>query len=142
MIELRYFLSLSDISYKVKKILIINNILIDSIIKGIFEKKGHEVVCIDLSQVENTICEHFVICHGDSNTQVNAIADSIKKETIEQLSLRPFSVEGMINAEWVLLDYGQTVVHVFQKPFRMRYKLEELWGDGKVTRIEESNSQC
>jgi len=114
--------------------------LIDSIIKGIFEKKGHEVVCIDLSQVENAICDYFVICHGDSNTQVNAIAESIEKETIEQLSMRPLSIEGMGNAEWVLLDYGHTVVHVFQKPFRTRYKLEELWGDGKVSRIEESNS--
>ena len=115
--------------------------MIDSIIKGIFEKKGHEIVCIDLSQVENAICDFFVICHGDSNTQVNAIAESVEKETIEQLNMRPFSVEGMSNAEWVLLDYGQTVVHIFQKPVRMRYKLEELWGDGKVSRIEELNSQ-
>jgi len=115
--------------------------LIDSIIQGILEKKGHEVVCIDLSQVENAVCDYFVICHGDSNTQVNAIAESVEKETIEKLSVRPASVEGMANAEWVLLDYGQTVVHIFQKPFRMRYQLEELWGDGKVTRIKESNSQ-
>ena len=111
--------------------------MIDSIIKGIFEKKGHEVVCIDLSKVENAICEYFVICHGDSNTQVNAIAESVEKETTEQLNVRPFSVEGKGNAEWVLLDYGQTVVHVFQKPFRMRYQLEELWGDGKITQMEE-----
>jgi ribosome-associated protein len=112
--------------------------LINSIIKGIFEKKGHEVVCIDLSQVDNAICDFFVICHGDSNTQVNAIAESVEKETSEQLNVRPLSVEGMTNAEWVLLDYGQTVVHVFQKPFRMRYQLEELWGDGKVTHMQES----
>ena len=111
--------------------------MIDSIIKGIFEKKGHEVVCIDLSQVKNAVCDCFVICHGDSNTQVNAIAESIEKETGEQLRVRPVSVEGTGNAEWVLLDYGDTVVHVFQKPFRMRYRLEELWGDGKVTRVEE-----
>ena len=115
--------------------------MIDSIIKGILEKKGHEVVCIDLSQVENAICDCFVICHGDSNTQVSAIAESVEKETAEQLNLRPLSVEGTGNAEWVLLDYGQTVVHVFQKPFRKRYQLEELWGDGKVTRMEEFNSQ-
>ena len=115
--------------------------MINSIIKGIFEKKGHEIVCIDLSQVENAICDYFVICHGDSNTQVNAIAESVEKETTEGLSVRPYSVEGRENAEWVLLDYGQTVVHVFQKPFRRRYQLEELWGDGKVTRIEESSSQ-
>ena len=112
--------------------------MINSIIKGILEKKGHEVVWIDLSQVENAICDSFVICHGDSNTQVNAIAESVEKETTEQLSLRPYSVEGMGNAEWVLLDYGETVVHVFQKPFRTRFQLEDLWGDGKVTRFEES----
>ena len=114
--------------------------MINSIIKGILEKKGHEVVCIDLSQVDNAICDCFVICHGDSNTQVNAIAESVEKETVEQLNVRPFSIEGRGNAEWVLLDYGQTVVHVFQKPIRRRYQLEELWGDGKVTRIEETNS--
>ena len=112
--------------------------MIESIIKGITEKKGHEVVCIDLSQVESAICDCFIICHGDSNTQVNAIAESVEKETAERLSLRPISVQGANNAEWVLLDYGHILVHVFQKPFRLRYKLEELWGDGKVTRIEES----
>ena len=111
--------------------------MIDSIIKGIFEKKGHEVVCIDLSQIENAVCECFVICHGDSNTQVNAIAEAIEKEAKTHHNIRPYSVEGTNNAEWVLLDYGTTVVHVFQKPLRMRYKLEELWGDGKVTRVEE-----
>ena len=115
--------------------------MINSIIKGILEKKGDEVVCIDLSQVENAICDCFVICHGNSNTQVNAIAEAIEKETAKQLNVRPLSVEGRGSAEWVLLDYGQTVVHVFQKPFRMRYQLEELWGDGKVTRMEEFNSQ-
>ena len=115
--------------------------MINNIIKGILEKKGHEVVCIDLSQVENAICDCFVICHGDSSTQVNAIAESVEKETTEQLSMRPYSVEGKGNAEWVLLDYGQAIVHVFQKPFRKHYQLEELWGDGKITHIAESNSQ-
>ena len=115
--------------------------MIDSIIKGILEKKGREVVCIDLSHIENVFCDCFVVCHGDSNTQVNAIAESIEKETREQFSVRPYSVEGAGNAEWVLLDYGQTVVHIFQKPVRMRYKLEELCGDGKITRIEEPSIQ-
>ena len=94
---------------------------------------------IDLSQIENAVCSNFIICHGDSNTQVNAIAESVEKETTEQLRVRPYSVEGAGNAEWVLLDYGETIVHIFQKPFRLRYKLEELWGDGKVTRITETN---
>ena len=113
--------------------------MIDSIIKGIIEKKGREVVCIDLSHIENAVCESFVICHGDSNTQVNAIAESVEKETKAQFSVRPYSVEGTGNAEWVLLDYGTTVVHIFQKPFRQRFQLEELWGDGKLVRIEEPN---
>jgi ribosome-associated protein len=113
--------------------------LIESIIRGILEKKGHEIVCIDLSQVENAICHFFVICHGESNTQVNAIAESVEKETAKNLNIRPFTVEGAGNAEWVLLDYGYAVVHIFQKPFRGRYKLEELWGDGKVTYINESD---
>ena len=112
--------------------------MIESIIKSILDKKGHEVVCIDLSHIENAVCDSFVICHGDSNMQVSAIAESVEKATREQFSVRPLSVEGMRNSEWVLLDYGQTVVHVFQKPVRMRFKLEELWGDGKVTRIAES----
>ena len=111
--------------------------MIDSIIRGIHEKKGHEVVCIDLSHIENAMCDCFVICHGESNTQVNAIAESVEKETREQFNIRPRSVEGTNNAEWVLLDYGRTVVHVFQKPIRKRFKLEELWGDGKVSHIVE-----
>jgi ribosome-associated protein len=116
--------------------------LIESIIRGILEKKGHEIVCIDLSQVENAACNFFVICHGESNTQVNAIAESVEKETTRELNLRPYTVEGAGNAEWVLLDYGNAVVHIFQKPFRWRYKLEELWGDGRVTYINELDFEC
>lgn len=111
--------------------------MIESIIKGILEKKGHEVVCIDLSQIANAVCSYFIICHGDSNTQVNAIAESVEKETTEQLQCRPYAVEGTSNAEWVVLDYGDAVVHVFQKSFRSRYKLEDLWGDGQITYIKE-----
>ncbi|MDR3093199.1 MAG: ribosome silencing factor [Bacteroidales bacterium] len=111
--------------------------MINTIIKGIFEKKGHEIVCIDLSKIENAICRYFIICHGESNTQVNAIATSVEKETTERLSVRPFSIEGMNNAEWVLLDYGDAVVHIFQQNFRTHYKLEELWGDGQITHVNE-----
>ncbi|MDR1673055.1 MAG: ribosome silencing factor [Bacteroidales bacterium] len=111
--------------------------MINSIIQGIFEKKGYEVVCIDLSQVENASCGWFIICHGNSDTQVSAIAESVEDETRKQLHIHPCSVEGMQNAEWVLLDYGDTVVHIFQQPFRVRYRLEELWGDGVITRVNE-----
>lgn len=113
--------------------------MIDSIIKGIFEKKGHEVVCIDMTKAQNAICSYFVICHGDSNTQVSAIAESIEEETCKQLQRKPESVQGMQNAEWVLLDYGEAIVHVFQKNIREHYKLEELWGDYKITHIDDNS---
>jgi ribosome-associated protein len=87
--------------------------------------------------VENAACHFFVICHGESNTQVGAIAESVERETAGNLNIRPFAVEGMGNAEWVLLDYGNAVVHIFQKPFRSHYKLEELWANGSVTHINE-----
>ncbi|MDR1866364.1 MAG: ribosome silencing factor [Bacteroidales bacterium] len=114
--------------------------MIENIIRGILEKKGRQVTCIDLTEVENAACGCFVICHGDSRTQVNAIAESVEKETRTHGHVRPYSIEGTNNGEWVLLDYGNAVVHIFQQSVRERYKLEELWGDGKITHINELNS--
>jgi ribosome-associated protein len=107
------------------------------IIEAIREKKGHEIVSIDLSQVENSICECFIICHGESNTQVSAITDSIEKKLKEETGTRAHHVEGQQNSQWVLLDYFDILVHVFQEEFRSFYSLEELWADGKVTRVVE-----
>lgn len=108
------------------------------IIEAIQEKKGHQIVSIDLSQVENSICECFIICHGESNTQVSAITDSIEKKLKEEGGTRAHHVEGQQNSQWVLLDYFDILVHVFQEEFRWFYRLEELWADGKVTRVVES----
>jgi ribosome-associated protein len=108
------------------------------IIEAIQEKKGHQIVSIDLSQVENSICECFIICHGESNTQVSAITDSIEKKLKEESGIRAHHVEGLQNSQWVLLDFFDILVHVFQEEFRSFYKLEELWADGKVTRVVES----
>jgi len=108
------------------------------IIEAIQEKKGHQIVSIDLSQVENSICECFIICHGESNTQVSAITDSIEKKLKEEAGTRAHHVEGQQNSQWVLLDYFDILVHVFQEEFRWFYRLEELWADGKVTRVVES----
>jgi len=101
------------------------------------EKKGHEIVDIDLSKLQNAICGHFVICHADSNTQVNAIADSVEKKVKENLNQNAGHREGTENAMWVLIDFNDIIVHIFQKQYRDYYKLEELWGDARLIKIED-----
>lgn len=107
------------------------------IIEAIREKKGHEIVTIDLTGVENSICDCFIICHGDSVTQVGAIAESIEKKMKEEAGIRAHHVEGLRNSQWVLIDYFDILVHVFQEEFRSFYRLEDLWADGKVAKVEE-----
>jgi ribosome-associated protein len=104
------------------------------ILEAIREKKGHDIVSIDLSDIENSICDFFIICHGESVTQVGAITQSIEKKLKEEALTRAHHVEGMQNSQWVLLDYYDILVHVFQEEFRSFYKLEELWADGKIKR--------
>ncbi len=106
------------------------------IVAAIQEKKGHQIITIDLSGVEHAICDCFIICHGESTTQVGAITESIEKKLKEEARARPHHVEGLQNSQWVLMDFFDVVVHVFQEEYRSFYKLEELWADGKVTRVE------
>ncbi len=110
--------------------------LITQIIKGIEEVKGNDINILDLRDIENTVCNYFVICNGTSNTQVNAIVNSIQKTVSKELKDKPWHVEGSENAEWVLIDYVNVVVHVFQKHIREFYDIEGLWGDAKTTAIE------
>jgi ribosome-associated protein len=109
------------------------------ILEAIREKKGHQIVSIDLSEVENSICDFFIICHGESVTQVGAITESIEKKLKEEALIRAHHVEGLQNSQWVLLDFFDILVHVFQEEFRSFFKLEELWADGKVTRVTEKS---
>ncbi|MBQ4820472.1 ribosome silencing factor [Aquimarina sp. MMG016] len=110
--------------------------LITQIIKGIEEVKGNDINILDLREIENTVCSYFVICNGTSNTQVNAIVNSVQKTVSKELKDKPWHVEGSENAEWVLIDYVNVVVHVFQKHIREFYDIEGLWGDAKTTVIE------
>jgi len=114
------------------------DLLITEIIKGIEEVKGDNISIIDLREIENTVCDYFILCDGNSNTQVSAIAASIQKTVSKSLKDKPWHVEGEANAEWILLDYVNVAVHVFQKHVRTFYNLEELWGDGKITNIESA----
>jgi ribosome-associated protein len=112
--------------------------LITTILSGIEDVKGKEITILDLRNIENTVCDYFIICEGTSNTQINAIVNSIQKKVSKELKDHPWHVEGGDNAEWVLLDYVNVVVHVFQKHTREYYDIESLWGDAKITVIETS----
>ncbi|MFK7833866.1 MAG: ribosome silencing factor [Winogradskyella sp.] len=112
--------------------------LITTIIGGIEEVKGKEITILDLREIENTVCDYFIVCEGSSNTQVNAIVSSIQKQVSKTLHDKPWHIEGTENAEWVLMDYVNVVVHVFQKHIREYYDIESLWGDAKTTQIETS----
>lgn len=107
------------------------------VVEAIQEKKGHQIVTIDLSEVEHSICDRFIICHGESTTQVGAIANSIEKELKEKAGIRAHHVEGIQNSQWVLIDLFDVLVHVFLEEYRSFYKLEELWADGKVVSERE-----
>ncbi|MFA9290003.1 MAG: ribosome silencing factor [Solirubrobacteraceae bacterium] len=106
-----------------------NNNLLLEIINGIEEVKGENLVILDLSKLENSISDYFVICEGNSNTQVTAIANSIRKNVSKILKEKPFKEEGADTANWILLDYTNIIVHVFQKPTRLFYRLDDFWKD-------------
>jgi len=112
--------------------------LITLIIAGIEDVKGQNITILDLRSIENSVCNYFVICDGNSNTQVNAIVSSIQKKVSKSAHEKPYQIEGVENAEWVLIDYINVVVHVFQKHKRTYYDIENLWGDAKITEIETS----
>jgi ribosome-associated protein len=112
--------------------------LITVILNGIEDVKGQHINILDLREIENTVCDYFIICEGTSNTQVNAIVNSINKKVSKETKDKPWHIEGSENAEWVLMDYVNVVVHVFQKHIREYYDIESLWGDAKTTEIETS----
>jgi ribosome-associated protein len=112
-----------------------------TIIECIQEKKGSGIVQINLTNTDNSVCEFFIIAHGDSSTQVKAIASHIDNYLRKQYKIRPLHSEGYENAQWILLDYNSIVVHIFQQETRNYYKLEELWADAELEIISESGPE-
>ena len=110
--------------------------LIDEILFSIEDVKGVDVNIMDLSKISNTVCGFFIVCTGTSNTNVAAISNSVKRHVSKKLKEKPFSIEGVENQEWVLIDYVDVVVHIFQREIREYYDLENLWGDAKITNVE------
>lgn len=116
----------------VKKVKSASEMLASIVAQGMFEKLGEEVVQIDLRKIKNSVADFFVICHGKSRAQVEAIADSVQMEVKKAVGINVWKKEGFENAEWVLLDYFDVVVHIFQEGNRKFYKLEELWADADL----------
>ncbi len=114
-------------------------LLIDTIVDAIQDTKGESIKIFDLGGIENSVAETFIICSGNSNTQVSSIAGNIEKKVRNEIQDRPWHVEGAENSLWVLMDYVSVVVHIFQKETREFYDIEELWGDAKITVIEDIN---
>ena len=113
------------------------SILTDQVIEAMQEKKGYDIVTLDLSKIENSVCKMFVICHGTSKTQVGAISDEVYAYVKKNNGQTPWHMEGYQNAEWILLDYVDVVVHVFTEETRKFYNLEGLWADAEKKVIND-----
>ena len=101
-------------------------------IHGMLEKKGNEIVRLDLRNIYSSVSDYFVICHADSSTQVRAIANSVEEEIFKATQQDPWRKEGLENSEWILLDYVDVVVHIFRTDKREFYGVEDLWGDAEI----------
>jgi ribosome-associated protein len=113
--------------------------LANAIVEGIQRKKGINIIKIDLTKINHTECKYFIICHGNSNTQVDAIAHSVEDTVEELINEKAWHKDGYKNSIWVLLDYADIMVHVFQKEARQFYDLENLWADAHIELIKEDN---
>lgn len=107
------------------------------ITEGIQERKGRAISIVDLSHIESSAAQCFVICEGSSTMQVSAIADSIRDYLLEHAGIKPYNYDGYQNSQWIVIDYGDTLVHVFLPETRSLYNLEELWSDAKITQIPD-----
>jgi ribosome-associated protein len=113
--------------------------LSEVIVKGMQEKKAMDIVVMDLRKVKNAVADFFVICSGNSDKQLDAIADSVDQEVFKAFKENPWHTEGKNNKEWMLLDYIDVVAHVFRKDRREFYALERLWGDADIMEIEDAH---
>lgn len=107
------------------------------IIEGIQDRKGKAISIIDLSHIDTSASSGFIICEGTSPTQVSAIADSVREYVQKNSGIKPFNYDGYANSQWIVIDYGQLMVHIFLPIERQRYNLENLWSDAEITEIPD-----
>jgi len=110
--------------------------LVKTIIEGIQERKGKRITVVNMTKIE-AICRYFVICEGTSNTQILAIEDSVKDYVKKHVDSKPFAEDGLNNALWIVMDYGEVMVHIFEREARAFYDLEHLWSDAKLSDIPD-----
>lgn len=116
-----------------------SKILCDAIVEGMQENKAQDIVVLDLRDIETAVCDYFVICSGESSTQVDGISSTVIRHTRTELQEKPWRVEGKTNSEWVLMDYVNVVAHVFYTETREFFDLEDLWADAVRTDIPNLN---
>lgn len=112
-------------------------LLVDKIVKGIQEKKGHHIVIVDLTPIDDTICKAFVICTANSPTHAATLADSISEVARKEAHSKPMAVDGLRHAQWVAMDYADVIVHIFLPEVREFYDIEHLWADAQLTEIAD-----
>ena len=111
--------------------------LIEQITEGIQDKKGKKIVVADLTRIDDTICNYFIICQGNSPSEFTAIVESVKEFARKGANVKPFAIDGLRNAQWVAMDYADVLVHVFLPETRSYYNLENLWADAQLTQIPD-----
>lgn len=107
------------------------------IIEAIQNKKGYKISLINLEDIESAPSGEFIICQGNSTSQVSAIADSIREELQNNYGIKPYNYDGYRNSQWIVIDYGNVMVHIFLPEYREFYNLEELWSDAKITHLQD-----
>lgn len=112
-------------------------VLVNAVVQGILEKKGIEILSLNLGKINSTVCDFFVICHGNSRTHAAAIAESVEETVRKQCGIKAARREGYVNGEWLLIDYLDVVVHIFQEPVRRYYQVEDLWADAPSVKVTE-----
>jgi ribosome-associated protein len=115
-----------------------SDVLVKIIIESIKQHKGKEVVSLDLRKIKTAVCDFFIICHGTSSTHIASINENVRKDISKQMREKPWQTEGEFNKEWILMDYFNVVVHIFNKEKRDFYKLENLWADANIKYVEQS----
>jgi len=112
--------------------------LADVAVRGLQDRKGMDIVILNLKELKNAVADYFIICSASSDTQLDALARSVEEEVEKVTGQAPWQSEGRTNREWILLDYVDVVVHVFLRDRRQFYALEELWGDAEITHVEDT----
>ena len=113
------------------------NLKINEIIEAITDRKGKKISLLDLNKIATAPSDSFIICQGSSTSQVSSIADSIRERLQKKLNVKPYNYDGYKNSQWIIIDYGDIMVHVFLREFRDFYNLEELWSDATITNLPD-----